>query len=194
MPAGSDARADGEVFRREGPAVGAGPDSSRHAHMLSTLARLITPRGSATTALAAAIAACGSVERVHTTEPDFTAAPRQVSAAAGGLTQRLTISATSLRPGDVLELRSTIVNDGGAESIAATTRACGLDVDAPSGLRVPDLRLRCGAYSMSGSLAPGESRIEHEQIAIGDRPGVHTLRVRHLLEPELWVSIDVEVR
>jgi hypothetical protein len=184
-------RPAGSLDVKAAPAVER-PDTTHHAPMLATVATLITPRGSTAAALLLALSACGGGEPGATTAPELDPATRQASAAVGDLTQTVTLSATSLHPGDVLELRSTVVN-GGARPVVATTRTCGFDVEAPPGVRGPDFWARCGAYSMSGPLAPGESRTEQEHVVIGDRPDLHTLRVRHLVEPELWVEVKVRI-
>jgi hypothetical protein len=161
--------------------------------MLSTLLSLAAPRSSTTVVLLAAIAACGRGGSGDATGPEFSRAPREIRAEAGGLTQTLRLSATSLRAGDVLEIRSTLTN-AGAQPVFAESRTCGLDLDMPEGLRGPDRWARCGGYSTAGPLAPGASLTDSERVVVAHRPGVHTIRVRHLLEPELWISVDVTVR
>jgi hypothetical protein len=99
----------------------------------------------------------------------------------GSLRHRVDVSIV----GDTATVRSVVENVG-ANAASVETRICGLDVDPslPWGDAV-----RCGGYSRSGQLAPGDSLVESDRRII-DRADA-TIRVRHLLTPETWVPVSL---
>jgi hypothetical protein len=109
---------------------------------------------------------------------------------AAGLVQTISISDTHPAQGETLRIESILTNEG-ASPQAVTSRICGLDLD--TALRFePDVR--CAGYSIGGTLAPGASRVEVEEAVIASRPGTYSVRLRHLLDPEQWVSFQITVR
>jgi len=88
-------------------------------------------------------------------------------------------------------IESVIINRG-TVPVDLISRVCGLD--AKGDLELTGSLLMCAAYSMHGHLAPGDSVRGFDARVVASRPGRYTLRVRHLLEPERWVEIPVEVR
>jgi hypothetical protein len=138
-------------------------------------------------ALAAVLSACDRT--VH--EPQADPQPlTQRHDGPSGLVQTIRIADTHPATGETLRIESVITNEGtGARPV--TSRICGMDLD--TGLRFePDVR--CAGYSMGGTLAPGDSRIGVEQGVIASRPGTYSVRLRHLLDPEQWVSFQITVR
>lgn len=108
---------------------------------------------------------------------------------AAGLEQVVILSGTRFAQGDTVEVRSTVhaSSDAAAEVEA---RICGLDL---LGLQLQDPFARCGGYSMRTQLAPGDSLLQRDARIIDSGPGSYTLRVRHLVAPDTWVDIPVEV-
>ena len=110
-----------------------------------------------------------------------------------GLEHRVTLTPSEPTAGSDVQIHSVITNRG-PESVALNSRICGLDFDGDLDLAHPNGSAACGGYSMGGSIAPGESRTNTGLNRVASAPGVYTLRVRHALQPELWVEIRVVVR
>jgi hypothetical protein len=110
-----------------------------------------------------------------------------------GLEQRVTLTPAELTAGEDVQIHSVITNRG-TESVALNSRICGLDFDGDLDLAHPNGSAACAGYSMGGSIAPGESRTNTDLNRVVSPPGVYTLRVRHALQPELWVEMRVVVR
>lgn len=111
----------------------------------------------------------------------------------GGLTQQVTVMPASPVSGTNVEVRSVIANEGAAP-VALTSRICGLDYAGALELTHPPEVMKCAGVSQSGSLAPGDSAVVHDIMRVTSAPGTHELRVRHALDPERWVSVEVVVR
>jgi hypothetical protein len=109
------------------------------------------------------------------------------------LEQQVVLTPAAPRAGDALSVRS-LVRNRGPGSVQFEARVCGLDWRTDLQLTPPHL-FRCGAYSQSGSLAPGDTLIQGEALGtVTSSPGSYTLEVRHLLDPNVWVRIPVAVR
>lgn len=54
--------------------------------------------------------------------------------------------------------------------------------------------MRCGGFSTQGALAPGDSVRRWEGGVLVSGPGTYSVRLRHLLLPERWVTFQVTVR
>jgi hypothetical protein len=109
--------------------------------------------------------------------------------ASAGLVQTLRIADTQPAHGETLRIESVITNEGAAPT-AVTSRTCGLDLQTT--LRL-DHGVRCAGYSEGGVLAPGGTRMVVEEAVITSRPGTYSVRLRHLLDPEQWVSFQITV-
>lgn len=107
------------------------------------------------------------------------------------LTQRVFIRPAQPWPGDTVTLRSTVVN-AGRDSVRVEHVVCGLDVEAAAVLADPFVR--CVAYSVRTTLAPGDSLVQIDRrVVIGPR-GRYELRVRHLVSPERWMAVPMRIR
>jgi hypothetical protein len=138
-------------------------------------------------ALAAALSACRrTVYEPHADPQPLT----QRYDGPGGLVQTIHIADTQPATGETLRIESVITNEG-AQTRAVTSRICGLDLD--TGLRFEE-GIRCMGYSAGGTLAPGHSRVTVEEAVIASRAGTYSVRLRHLLDPEQWVSFQITVR
>ena len=110
-----------------------------------------------------------------------------------GLDQRVTLSPAELVIGQNVTIHSVVTNRGN-QAIALRSRICGLDIESDMSLpHPPDIGF-CGGHSMSGSIAPGESRESTDIRRVSSEAGSYTIRVRHALQPERWVELRVAVR
>ena len=122
--------------------------------------------------------------------PDAITAPKVVITPQG-LEQTIQLSPAEPRTGDVLDIRSVVVN-GTTAAVDVVSRICGMDVETT--LKLNQTGLACAGYSMQGALAPGDSLLGFSGGVVGSSPGQYTLRVRHLLNPDVWVEVSVTVR
>jgi hypothetical protein len=110
-----------------------------------------------------------------------------------GLEHRVTLTPSEPNAGGDVQIHSVITNRG-TESVALSSRICGLNYGGTLRLAYPNGSATCGGYSMGGSIAPGESRTNTDLNRVASARGIYTLRVRHALQPELWVEMRVVVR
>ena len=107
----------------------------------------------------------------------------------GALVQTVHLSASTLAQGEALRIRSVITNEGTA-AVPLTSSICGLHLETRLQFAP---QARCAGYSMGGTIAPGASREEHDGGVVVSAPGVYVVRVRHMLEPEEWVTFRIAV-
>lgn len=111
---------------------------------------------------------------------------------ADGLQQRVTVSPTRPANGDTVTIRSVLVNRSGASQRVEHV-VCGLDYERSSILQNPFIL--CAAYSATTTLAPGDSVVQQDRRVVAGQPGVHTVRVRHVVPPSgLYVDVPLTVR
>jgi len=91
---------------------------------------------------------------------------------------------------DTVAIVSEVVNRG-ILSTLVTYRMCGLDVDTE--LELPWPGFMCLAYSATDRIQPQDTIPGYHLGVIKSPPGQYTLRVRHLLKPELWVDVSIIV-
>lgn len=108
-----------------------------------------------------------------------------------GLEQTVRLSPAEPFPGDTLAITSIVVNGTGA-AVDVVSRICGLDVE--TSLKLSVAGVACAGYSMQGPLAPGDTLQGFTTAVVVGPPGTYTLRVRHLLNPDVWVDVPVMVR
>lgn len=108
----------------------------------------------------------------------------------GGLVQTVRISRSEPATGDTVWIESTITNQG-SQPVHVKSRICGFDLE--TNLRFAP-QVRCGGHSMQGPLAPGDSLRSAEGGVLTSGPGTYSVRLRHLLDPERWVSLRITVR
>jgi hypothetical protein len=107
------------------------------------------------------------------------------------LVQEVRIEPAEPRVGDTVVIRSTVTNRGAAR-VETESRICGLDIQTE--LAYADPFARCAGYSQTVELGVGRSVMASDQFVVTGAPGSYPLRVRHLLSPEQWVSIQLRVR
>jgi hypothetical protein len=108
-----------------------------------------------------------------------------------GLVQELRFEPVEPRVGDTVLIRSTVTNRG-SSAVETESRTCGLDIETD--LAYADPFLRCGGYSQTVDLPVGGSLAGSEQFVVTGAAGSYRLRVRHLLSPEQWVTVQLRVR
>jgi hypothetical protein len=106
------------------------------------------------------------------------------------IVQSLRLLNPGLRTGDTLRLESVIRNVGD-KPVTIDYVVCELDLEGE--LRTEAPFIMCVAYSVRGTLAPGEQAVGHLQRRIVSGPGRYTIRVRHLLDPDVWVPAELTV-
>lgn len=106
----------------------------------------------------------------------------------GDLVQTVELSSATPATGDTLRVRSTVRNTGADREI--DHRVCGLDV---RGIDLTRYGARCGGYSARSRLEPGDSVVGEEFGVVRSESGTYDLEVRHLVEPEHWIVIEVRV-
>jgi len=108
-----------------------------------------------------------------------------------GLEQTVRLSPAEPASGDTLDIVSLVVNGTGA-AVDVTSRICGLDLE--TSLQLTNAFISCAGYSMHAALARGDSLQGFARRVVAGPPGNYTLRVRHLLNPAVWVDVPVTVR
>jgi len=81
-----------------------------------------------------------------------------------------------------------VVNRGSPKAVEA--RICGMDV---RGVELETL-IACDGYSMTRNLAEGDSVVTWERGIVRSGAGSYQLHLRHLLNPERWVGVELLVR
>ena len=107
------------------------------------------------------------------------------------IVQTLRLLNPGLRVGDTLKLESVLRNVSN-KPVSIEYVVCELDLEGELKTEAP--LILCFAYSVRGTLAPGEQVTGTLQRRIASEPGRYTIRVRHLLDPDVWVPAELTVR
>ena len=107
------------------------------------------------------------------------------------IVQTLRLLNPGLRVGDTLKLESILKNVG-TQPVSIEHVVCELDLEGDLKTEAPFIL--CFAYSIRGTLAPGEQVVGTLQRKISSGPGRYVIRVRHLLDPAVWVPAELTVR
>jgi hypothetical protein len=162
-------------------------------HLRST--RFLAPAAALTALLLSACADPGPSAPLDEAPP--APAVTVIDYSASGLEQEVRVEPGSVRVGDTITVRSTIRNTA-STGRQLESRICGLDVTSSLTLQVPGFR--CGGWSVFHTVAGGASfTLEDQRVVIaaggsGTSGNMRTLRIRHLLHPERWVEVQVELR
>jgi hypothetical protein len=104
--------------------------------------------------------------------------------------QTLRLLNPGLRVGDTLKLESTLKNVG-TTPVGIEHVVCELDLEGDLKTYAP--LILCFAYSIESTLAPGEEVTSRLERVINSEAGRYTIRVRHLLDPDVWVPAELTV-
>jgi hypothetical protein len=108
----------------------------------------------------------------------------------GAVSQTVTLAPERPRRGDAFLMRSVVQNTG-PQTIQINTSMCltllggTLSVDEPS--------MACAAVSLPADLAPGDSVTIERELHANSPPGTYHVTVQHLVEPVLFVTVEVTV-
>jgi hypothetical protein len=133
------------------------------------------------------LAACGDGSPVS--DPSLSQ-PGVGGIQAAGFHQTVTVQPAGPASGGQMTIRSEVIYRGDLAR-DATFRVCGLDVDTD--LKLSGSLLECLGYSATRRVAPGDTLRGVLPVVVLGPPGFYTLRVRHLLDPEVWVSLPLHV-
>jgi hypothetical protein len=106
------------------------------------------------------------------------------------IVQTLRLLNPGLRVGDTLKLESVLKNVSD-KPVSIEYVVCELDLEGE--LKTESPFILCFAYSIRGTLAPGQQVTGTLQRRIVSGPGRYTIRVRHLLDPDVWVPAELTV-
>ena len=106
------------------------------------------------------------------------------------ITQSLKLLNPGLRRGDTLRLESTLRNVSD-KPVDITHVVCELDLE---GIETMAPFILCAAYSVRGTLAPGQEVTGRLERVVTSPPGRYTITVRQLLEPSVWVPAELTIR
>jgi hypothetical protein len=143
--------------------------------------------------LALGTAACSSATSVDaiTAPPALSTTP--VERTSDGLQQRVVITPARPSTGDTIAVRSVLVNRGAAP-VRVEHVVCGLDFDTGRQQVLANPFIHCAAYSMTSTLAPGDSVVQLDRRVIAAPAGSYTIRVRHVVPPhDLYVDVPLTV-
>ena len=137
--------------------------------------------------LTAAICACDGPVEVEEIEPGF------VRVSIGDLEQIVQVIPRSPRVGETIGIGSLVINRG-HDQVRLTVTDCAYHLDGTLELQ-ECLCPVCGSSSYTTDLAAGDSIVGHTdwRFRVSSEPGTYTLRVRHLLDPDVWVTVPVVV-
>jgi hypothetical protein len=134
-------------------------------------------------ALGVALLGCNAAQSLAPT------AARQLI--APGLQQTVRLIPAVPASGDQIQIVSVVTNRS-ADSVAVTSRICGLDTAGD--LVLVTARMACAGYGLQVALAPGDSVAAGDVRVVASPPGRYTLRVRQLLAPPVWLDVPLVVR
>jgi hypothetical protein len=148
--------------------------------------------GAAALSAAAALPSCSSDGSTATSPGGRNGVTATLVIPPGRLVQEVTLSPTTPATGDVLTVRSAIINRSSG-AVALESRMCGLDIGGTLETGWPPGLIKCAAYSGTGSLAPGDSVVTYDRVQVLSPPGRYELRVRHALRPSATAVLAVKV-
>lgn len=146
-------------------------------------------------ALTLAASACGGNGRQPTQSSD--PVPNLDAGAALSWQPRHAIRQTvrllnpGLRQGDTLRLESRLRNVSDAP-VSIEHVVCALDIEGELVTEPP--YIHCVAYSVRSTLAPGEEVSSLLERVVASGPGRYTITIRHLLDPAVWVPVELTIR
>ena len=147
----------------------------------------------AVASLALGTAACSSSTTVDAITAPPALSTTSVERTTGGLQQRVVITPSRPVTGDTIGVRSVLVNRSSAP-VRVEHVVCGLDFDTGRQQVLANPFIHCAAYSMTSTLAPGDSVVQLDRRVVAAAPGSYTVRVRHVVPPhDLYVDVPLTV-
>ncbi len=111
-----------------------------------------------------------------------------------GIEQHVTITPESLTVGADIVVRSVLRNTG-TVPVPLSSRICGLNWGGNLRLTFTPGVATCGGWSISTTLAVGDSLVSTAWWRLGSPAGEYTLYVGHLLSPSAYVqAIPITIR
>ena len=107
------------------------------------------------------------------------------------IVQTLRLLNPGLRQGDTLRLESRLRNVSD-RPVTIEHVVCELDIEGELATESP--LILCVAYSVRGTLGPGEEVFSRLERRVASPPGRYAISVRHLLDPGVWVPAELTVR
>ncbi|MGZ8378973.1 MAG: hypothetical protein ACXW0Z_17220 [Gemmatirosa sp.] len=149
----------------------------------------------AVASLALGTAACSSAASVDAiTAPPPSLSTTPVERTSDGLQQRVVITPARPATGDTIGIRSVLVNRGTAP-VRVEHVVCGLDYETGRDQLLANPFVHCAAYSITSTLAPGDSVVQHDRRVVAAPAGSYTVRVRHVVPPhDLYVDVPLTVQ
>ena len=145
--------------------------------------------------LALLVAACTgnspkAPEQLEDPVPNLDAGVARSWQARPALVQSLRLLNPGLHQGDTLKLESTIRNVS-TKPVDLRYVVCELDIEGELKTMAP--LILCFAYSIDGTLQPGEQVTGSLQRVVTSPAGRYSISVRHLLDPDVWVPAELTV-
>ena len=109
------------------------------------------------------------------------------------LVQTVRIEPAEPREGQTVTVLSSIENRGSRPE-HVTHLVCSLGLGGDLVLAMPPGTARCAAVSGTTDIAPGQRVEESDMRVVVSGPGVYTLTVAHLIDPERTTTLKVRVR
>jgi len=109
-----------------------------------------------------------------------------------GLMQTVRIAPAEPSRGDTIIIASVLTNVAQDTTPTLAVSVCGPSLRGTLSLDNPFIS--CTAYSMTTSLAPGDSAVDGTVRVVASVPGTWRLEVQQLRQPATWAAIDVTVR
>jgi len=109
-----------------------------------------------------------------------------------GLVQIVRVSNVEPKQGETIDFLSTVRNPTSSPISAEILEDClGFDGD----LRMENTNnFSFGCWSVPGPLLPGDSMVEGVSMIIKSPPGVYSVRVQHIVDPDVAVAVKITVK
>jgi hypothetical protein len=106
------------------------------------------------------------------------------------IVQTVRLLTPGLRQGDTLRIQSTLKNISN-QPVTINRLVCEVDIQTTMELEGPFIHCVIGV--LESSLAPGEEDTRTVSRKVLAPPGRYTVSIRHILEPDVWVTADLTI-
>jgi hypothetical protein len=138
--------------------------------------------------LLAATSACADVPPAPQTSGDLVG----TATVWPGLVETVRMEPASPRTGETIHITATLRNTGPLTTPPIEVSICGLGLRGALALEHPSVQ--CAGYSMSTSLAPGDTVSDRVVRIVRSPPGTYRLEIQHVRSATTWVPLTVVVR